>query len=324
MYHPDGEKLLNRLANVTKFADFNEKEIIHFLKNHSVEGIILRAPAQITPAILDACKNVKAISGAGVGLDNIDVAYATEKGIKVLHAPKLNSQATAEHTVSLILATMKNLVAFHQETKQGNYNYRDGKYTLEVHKKKLGLIGFGTIAQKVAKIMKLGFDMDVTAYVRTIKPERQENADTIGVELTKNMDKVFRESDVISLHIPLTDETYELIDRKYFNLMKRSAVLINTSRGGIIHEKDLADALKKRKFLRAGMDVFAIEPPSPNHPFFELEEVIVTPHIGGISEEAAKTTSTVIVENLLKVLNGERVPTIANEKQLIMKGMDAF
>ncbi|KPH78248.1 NAD(P)-dependent oxidoreductase [Oceanobacillus caeni] len=322
MYHPDGETLLNRLANVTKFDNFNEEEIIRFLNNHPAEGIILRAPAKITPAILDACQHVKAISGAGVGLDNIDVTYATKKGIKILHAPKLNSQATAEHAVSLILATMKNLVAFHQETKQGNYHYRDGKYTLEVHRKKLGLIGFGTIAQKVAKIMKHGFDMDVIAYVRNIYPERQEIADTIGANLTTSMEEVFRESDVISLHIPLTDETSEIIDRNYFNLMKPSAVLINTSRGGIIQENDLADALKKRKFLRAGMDVFAIEPPSPNHPFFELEEVIVTPHIGGISEEAAKTTSTVIVNNLLKVLNGEKVPTIANEEQL--RGTDAF
>jgi D-3-phosphoglycerate dehydrogenase / 2-oxoglutarate reductase len=317
MYHPDGEKLLNRLANVIKFDDFNEKEIIHFLKNHPVEGIILRAPAKITPAILDACENVKAISGAGVGLDNIDVTYATKKGIKILHAPKLNSQATAEHAVSLILATMKNLIAFHKETKQGNYNYRDGKYTLEVHRKKLGLIGFGTIAQKVAKIMKYGFDMDVMAYVRTIKPERKEIADTMGVELTTNMKDIFYDSDVISLHIPLTEETSGLIDRNYFNLMKPSAVLINTSRGGIIQERDLVNALRKKQFLRAGMDVFAIEPPSLNHPFFELEEVIVTPHIGGISEEAAKNTSTVIVENLLKVLNGEKVSTIANAKQLM-------
>ncbi|WP_087972360.1 hydroxyacid dehydrogenase [Oceanobacillus rekensis] len=315
MYHPDGEELLNRLAYVTKFEQFDESKIIRFLNNHVVDGIILRAPAKITPAILDACQHVKAISGAGVGLDNIDVDYATRKGIPVLHAPKINSQATAEHAISLILATMKNIVTFHKETKKGNYDYRDGKFTIELKDKKLGLIGFGSIAQKVAKIMRYGFEMDVLAYVRNNHLERQKIADSIDVNLTTSMEQVFRECDVISLHIPLTDETKELIDSDFFNLMKPNAVLINTARGGIVHEKDLVDALKNRKFLRAGVDVFSNEPPSSSHPFFEVEQIIVTPHIGGISQEAAKATSEIIVKNLIKAIDGEDMHTIANRQR---------
>ncbi|UOQ93162.1 hydroxyacid dehydrogenase [Halobacillus shinanisalinarum] len=319
MYHTDGEELLNDLAHVTKFNEFNEQEIIEFLKNNAVDGIILRAPAKITSAILDACQDSIVISGAGVGLDNIDVAYATKKGIRVLHAPKINSQATAEHAASLILATMKNIPMFHKETKQGNFGYRDGKYTRELYNKKMGLIGFGSIAQKVAKIMRYGFDMEVIVYVRNIYEERKKLADSIDVKLTTSMKEVFRESDVISLHIPLNDHTKELIDRTYFDVMKYSAVLINTARGGIINENDLVEALRNRKILRAGIDVFSNEPPPVGHPFFDLEEIILTPHIGGISLEAAKATSVTIVENLVKAINGEELETIVNGDQINAK-----
>src|SRR5699024_10014151 len=195
MYHEDGETVLKENASVTIFREFDEKEIIDFLNNNKVNGIILRAPAQITPAILDACHDVKAISGAGVGLDNIDVEYATEKGIRILHAPKINSVATAEHAVSLILATMKNIVKFHKEMEKGNFSYRDGKFTRELRGKKLGLVGLGSIAQEVAKIMKNGFGMDVLAYVRRIPEERRQIATSLGVKLTMNIEDVFRESD---------------------------------------------------------------------------------------------------------------------------------
>ena len=316
MYHPDGEDILNQLAHVTKFETFDEKEVIEFLSNNKVDGIILRAPAKITPAILDACRDVKAISGAGVGLDNIDVAYATKKGIRILHAPKVNSQATAEHAAGLILAAMKDIPLFDKETRKGNFSYRDGNYTSELYKKKLGLIGFGSIAQRVAKIMKNGFEMDVIVYVRTIHDERKKLAESLGVELTMSMEKVFSESDAVSLHIPLNDNTKKMIDRHYFAMMKPSAVLINTARGGVINEDDLVTALRNKQFHRAGIDVFQNEPPEENHPFFELEEVILTPHIGGISLEAARNMAMITAENLMKALNGEDLKTIANRAEL--------
>ncbi len=316
MYHPDGEETLNRLADVKKFDTFDEQEIITYLKSHHVDGIILRAPVRITRTILDHCQNVKAISGGGIGLDNIDVEYATSKGIKILHAPKINSQATAEHAVALMLAVMKDITIFDKETRKGNFSYRDGKYTTELQGKTLGLVGLGSIAQKVAKMMALGFDMDVLAYVRTIGPERQQLADALGIQLTTSMEEVFSKSDVISLHIPLTADTKEIIDEKMFNLMKDSAVLVNTGRGGLINEQDMVNALKEGKFHRAGIDVFATEPPGENHPFYDIAEITMTPHIGGISIEAAQLTSVTIAENLIKAIEGESLPVIANLKQL--------
>jgi len=312
MYHSDGEDVLNKHAKVTKFEAFKEEEIIHFLENNKVDGIILRAPAQITPAIIDVCNGVKAISGAGVGLDNINVDYATEKGIKVLHAPKINTIATAEHAVSLILAVMKNIVTFHAEMEKGNFLYRDGKFTNELKGKKLGLVGFGSISQEVAKIMKYGFNMDILAYVRRIPEERKEVADSIGVELTKDMEKLFRKSDVVSLHIPLNENTDGIINKNYFNIMKPEAVLINTARGGIINEEDLVEALKNKKIHAAGVDVFRNEPAPPDHPFIGVGKITKTPHIGGISLEAAIETSVIIATNLIKALEDEKVETIVN------------
>ncbi|MEI3599296.1 MULTISPECIES: NAD(P)-dependent oxidoreductase [unclassified Oceanobacillus] len=316
MYHTDGEDVLNENAKVTKFDTFDEKEIISFLNNNKVDGIILRAPARITPAILDACENVKAISGAGVGLDNIDVDYATKKGIRILHAPKINTNSTAEHAVSLILAVMKNIVKFNDEMEKGNYSYRDGKYTSELKGKTLGLVGFGSISQRVAKIMKHGFEMNVTAYVRRIPEERQKIADAIGVELTKDMGEVFKNSDVISLHIPLNENTDGSIDKTYFDMMKSDAVLINTARGGVINEGDLVAAIKNKQIRAAGVDVFRVEPAPADHPFLGVEEIIKTPHIGGISLEAAKQTSTTIASNLIKAVEGEQLPTIVNWDEL--------
>jgi D-3-phosphoglycerate dehydrogenase / 2-oxoglutarate reductase len=316
MYHPDGENVLNEQAYVKIFHQFNELYIIDYLQNNKVDGIILRAPARITPAILDHCKDVKAISGAGVGLDNIDVDYATLKGIPILHAPKVNSLATSEHAVSLLLALMKNINVFDQETKNGNYGFRDGRFTYELKGKTLGLVGFGSIAQNVAKIMVCGFGMKAIAFVRSITEEKLEAADRLEVELTTSLEKVFSESDAVSLHIPLKKETDKLIDRSLLTLMKDTSVLINTARGGIINEADLVEVLQNNLILGAGIDVFTEEPPPADHPFFQLKQVIVSPHMGGISLEAARQTSILIAENLIRAVKGEQLSVIANQKEL--------
>ncbi len=130
------------------------------------------------------------------------------------------------------------------------------------------------------------------------------------------MEEVFKESDAITLHIPLTPNTKEIIDKRMFALMKPTAVLINTARGGVINEQDMVDALKGGQFNRAGIDVFAIEPPAENHPFYELEEITMTPHIGGISIEAAQLTSVTIAGNLIKAIKGEELPVIVNLREL--------
>lgn len=319
MIHPDGEHVLNELATVKKFPEFNEPEIIDYLKNHKVDGIILRSPAKITREILDHCQNVKAISGAGTGLDNIDVEYATKKGIAILHAPKINSQATAEHTVALLLAVMKKIPMLNQETRTGNFAIRNQTYTTELHGKTVGFVGFGSVAQKAAKILVHGFGMKALAYVRRITDEKQQIADLYGLELTTSLERVFSESDAVSLHLPLTRETEKLIDYTLFKRMKKTAVLINTARGGLVNEVDLEVALKNRLFAAAGIDVYSVEPPPNDHPFFQLKNVVVSPHMGGISSRAARDSTVVIAKNLIRTLNNESIPEIVNKQVLIDK-----
>lgn len=317
MYHPAGEELLQKEFEIIRTDQYDIPHLCHLVKE--VDGIVLRAPAKITKEIIDANPNLKVISGAGVGLDNIDVDYATTKGIPVLHAPAVNKVSTAEHAVMLMLALAKSVIPLHHELSQGNYNSRIDIPTYDLKEKKVGLIGFGNIAQEVAKRVKLGFDMEVTAWVREYKPEKHKVAENYGVSINTNIEEVFRQSDFISLHIPLNKQTKYFIDQKLLSFMKPSAYLINTARGGVINQNDLYIALKEGKIAGAGLDVFDPEPPPKDLPLLSLPNVIVTPHVGGITVESNFLMSTTVSKNIIKVFKGEQPENIANAEVLISK-----
>jgi D-3-phosphoglycerate dehydrogenase / 2-oxoglutarate reductase len=310
MYHPHGEKILQQGAEVIRTDQYDIPHLCELVQD--VDGIVLRAPAKITREIIDANPRIKVISGAGVGLDNIDVAYATEKGIPVLHAPSVNKVSTAEHAIMLIMALAKSVIPLHENMKQGNYDSRNVIPTLELKGKKVGLIGFGNIAQEVAKRLRLGLEMDVTAWVRQFKPEKHKYAHEIGVKVTTRMEEVFSQSDFISLHIPLNKDTKELIDRKFFSIMKPSAYFVNTARGAVVNQEDLYFALKEGLIAGAGLDVFAPEPPPKDLPLLSLPNVIVTPHVGGTTTECNYITASTVAENVLKTLAGSKPRFIAN------------
>lgn len=310
MYHPNGEKILQDGAEIIRTDQYDTQHLRTMVKN--VDGIVLRAPAKITKEIIDANPNLKVISGAGVGLDNIDVDYATKKGIPVLHAPAVNKTSTAEHAVMLLLALAKSVLPFHEEMKVGNYNARMAIPSTELKGKKVGLIGFGNIAQEVAKILKRGFDMDVTAWVRKYKPEKHYVAQELGVDIQTDIEKVFQQSDFISIHLPLSAQTRFSIDRRYFSIMKPSAYFINTARGAILQQDDLYHALKNGNIKGAGLDVFEPEPPDENLPLLKLPNVIVTPHVGGTTVESNQIMATTVAQNVLKVLAGKKPQYIAN------------
>lgn len=314
MYHPNGEKILQQNAEVIRTDQYDIAHLCKLVKN--VQGVVLRAPAKVTKEIIDAGPNLKVISGAGVGLDNIDVEYATTKGIPVLHAPAVNKTSTAEHAVMLILALAKSVLPFHEQLKNGHYDARISILSREVKGKKVGLIGFGNIAQEVAKILKMGFEMDVTAWVRTYKSEKHQLAHHMGIHIHTNIEEVFKDSDFISIHLPLTDETRMLIDQKLLSIMKPSAYLINTARGAIIHQEDLYNALKNGKIRGAGLDVFDPEPPDQHLPLLRLPNVIVTPHVAGTTVESNQIMASTVAENVLKILQGKPSQYIANPEVL--------
>jgi D-3-phosphoglycerate dehydrogenase len=314
MYHEQGQKILEEGAEVIRTDLYDIPHLCNLVKD--VDAIVLRAPAKITREVMDANPKLKLISGAGVGLDNIDVKYATEKGIPVLHAPSVNKVSTAEHAIMLIMALSKSVILLHDEMKKGNYSSRNVIPTRELKGKKVGLIGFGNVAQEVAKRLKLGFEMEVTAWVREFKLSKHGIAHDLEIQVTTNMEEVFAQSDFVSLHIPLNENTKYSINQKLFSLMKPSAYLINTARGAIVNQDDLYTVLKEGAIAGAGLDVFDPEPPEKDLPLLSLPNVIVTPHVGGTTVECNYITSTTIAMNVIRVLQGEKPEFIANPEVL--------
>ncbi|MCB5239634.1 NAD(P)-dependent oxidoreductase [Niallia circulans] len=314
MYHEAAEKILNSGAEVVRTDDYSIKKLCELVKD--VDAVVLRAPARIERDVIDANPQLKVISGAGVGLDNIDVAYATERGIPVLHAPSVNKVSTAEHTVMFIMALSKSLLSFHKEMEKGNFNSRNLISTQELKGKKVGLIGFGSIAQEVAKRLVYGLDMKVSAWVREYDSAKHGTAKELGVEITKDLKKVFSESDFVSIHIPLNEETKYSIDDKVLSLMKSSAYLINTARGAVINQEDLYNLLSSNKIAGAGLDVYEVEPIPKDSKLLTLSNVLLTPHVGGTTQESNYITATTVAKNIINFLNGEDPEFIANPSVL--------
>lgn len=314
MYHEAGEEILQKGAEVIRTDRIDTEHLCELAAD--VDAIVLRAPARITREIMDAAIRVKVISGAGVGLDNIDVSYATTKRIPILHAPSVNSVSTAEHAVTLLMALGKSLLPFHAQMSQGNYNSRTQLKTYELKGKRVGIVGFGSIAKEVARRVKLGLDMDVIVWVREYDKNKHGLAEQLGLAITTDLDEVFATSDFISLHIPLQEQTRGIINQHHFSLMKQTAYLINTARGGVVNQEDLYDALKNRTIAGAGLDVFDPEPPQPDWPLLSLPNVLVTPHVGGTTVECNCIMATTVAQNVLRMLRGERPEFIANPSVL--------
>lgn len=317
MYHEAAEKILQSEAEVIKTDDYSFDNLYKLVRE--VDAVVLRAPARLEKEVIDANLNLKVISGAGVGLDNIDVAHATKIGIPVLHAPSVNKVSTAEHTVMFIMALSKSLVEFHKEMEKGNYDSRNIIRTQELKDKKVGLIGFGSIAQEVAKRLVYGLDMKVSAWVREYSSNKHKIAKELDVEITTDIKKVFTESDFISIHIPLNEDTKHTIDYKLLSLMKSSAYLINTARGAVINEDDLYNILSSKKIAGAALDVYEVEPIPKDSKILKLSNVLLTPHVGGTTRESNYIMATTVAKNVLKVLNGEEPEFIANPSILKKK-----
>lgn len=310
MYHEEGEKILREGADVTRTNAFDTASLCQLAGD--TEGIVLRAPAKITKEIIDAAPRLAVISGAGVGLDNIDVSYATHKGIPVLYAPAVNSVSTAEHAVMMIMALSKKLLAFHSAMTAGHYDSRTVLKSFQLKGKRAGLVGFGSIAKEAAKRLKTGLEMDVLVWVRHYDARKHALAKALGITVTTDLDYLFKTSDFVSLHIPYTTETNNYINRHHFQQMKPSAFLINTARGGIINQTDLYHALENGTIAGAALDVFDPEPPPRDLPLLSLPNVILTPHIGGTTVECNLIMATTVAMNVLKVLRGESPDFIGN------------
>lgn len=248
--------------------------------------------------VMTKCPKLELICKHGAGLDNIDLPAAKAQGITVTNAPGTNSNAVADLTFGLMLSCARRISAAERGVRRGEWKTVIGH---DVYGKTLGIMGFGAIGKCVARRAK-GFSMKILAYDPFVKEVPEEFRGS--VELFEDPDDVIRNCDYLSMHLPLTDETRNMISAKEMGEMRKGAVILNTSRGGIVNEEDLYEALQSGQIAAAAMDVVVSEPMPKDHPLLTLDQVVVTPHIGMYSEEAINAVSMICAENAAALLTG--------------------
>ena len=273
-----------------------------------VAGVIVRM-APFTREIIEAAGALKVIGRHGVGVDTIDVRAATEKGIVVVNTPNANATSVAEHTLTAIGALAKRTVVYDRATREGGWELRNSYKAVDLDGKTLGLVGIGRIGSMVARRAAAAYNMNVIAFDPYIKPE---TASQMGVSLMARMDDVFRQADVVSLHTPLTPETRRFVNAEKLRLMKPTAFLVNLSRGEVIDEKALYEALKTGIIAGAAIDVYDPEPPLNDNPLFELDNILLSPHSAALTQECVIRMATGAAEGVVEVLSGRRPQFVVN------------
>jgi D-3-phosphoglycerate dehydrogenase len=278
-----------------------EDELIPLLKD--CDGYVAGLD-YVTEKVLKSCSHLKVVSRYGAGVDRVDLAAAKEHGIVVTNTPGVNAVAVAELAFGLILSIARKISYLDKKTREGEWVRSTG---MELGGKTIGIMGLGAIGKNVARYAQ-GFGMKVMAYDPYINEAyAKDNNITVAT-----FDEVADNADVISLHLPLTNETKHLISRDVMSKMKKTAILINTSRGGIIDEDAAYELLKNGELGGLGLDAFETEPPT-NSPLFELNNVVVTPHTGAHTTEATDNMAVAAVKNLIDVLSGNGCPFICNK-----------
>jgi D-3-phosphoglycerate dehydrogenase len=265
--------------------------------------------AGLDKAAMAAAPALRVLGNHGIGVDPVDVAYASEIGLPIVFTPYANVQSVAEHAVSLMLAVAKDIVRNDRAVRGGDIAYRYRGHFGELSGKTLGIVGFGRIGRRTAAIARAAFDMPVLVYSPSADPGMLAD---LGMQKAASLEALFASADVISLHVPLRAETRGLIGAEILHHARKGAILINTARGGLIDEPALIDALLAGRLAGAGLDVFASDAMAPDHPLLKCDNVILTPHTAGSTEECLKRTALQVVEQVLDVLEGRRPAHLVN------------
>lgn len=296
--HEAGMELLRRRAEVLMAPGTSEQQILGCVAD--VDAIIVRANGTVSSRIMDAAPKLKVVGRHGVGVDNIDVPAATERGIWVVNTPLANREAVAEHVVGMMLVLAKHMRQADIALRRGHWQARYELIGLELYGKAVGIVGLGNIGSRVAEVCHRAFDMQVLYHDVVNRQDAQRN---LGARRC-NLAELFSESDFVSVHLPKLPETEHLVGAQLLSLMKPSAYLINTSRGGIVDEDALVAALRAGKIAGAGLDVFEAEFTSAHLPVLDLENVLLTPHMSAHTEEAMVRMS-LVAEDVVRVLDGQ-------------------
>lgn len=293
--------------HIEKLRSIGDVEIFKDMPKNSEElkrriddaDIAIVGWSHLTEEILKAVEKLKMVSIWATTCHYVDLKTARERKIVVTHVPGYATEAVAEHVFALLLAAARKLLLADKHVRRGEFDWRPFR-GLELAGRTIGVIGTGAIGCRVAEIAK-AFKMRILAFDKYPNFERAEE---IGMKYV-DLQTLLRESDVITLHVPLTPETEGLIGKSDIDFMKEGCVLINTSQGKVIDEKALIEALKSRKIAYAGLDVFEEEPPPKDNPLFKLENTVLSPHIGFHTLEAAKRCTEICIDNIVKFIEGQ-------------------
>lgn len=320
------EHVLAQLQNEFEvdFWDSEEEQIPRdtlLEKMNDVDGILCLITEEINEEVLDKGNRLKVISNLAVGYNNIDVQAASAKGIMVTNTPGVLTETTADLTFALLLATARRLVEASQVLREGKWKTWSPMFLtgMDVHSSTLGIIGLGEIGAAVARRAK-GFGMNILYYNRSRKHAIEQE---LGVKYVEK-EELLRKSDFVCILTPLTKETKNLITKKELNLMKKTAILINTSRGGIVNEQDLVEALENGEIWGAGLDVFEQEPVPVDHRLLKFPNVVTTPHIGSASINTRIKMWELAAKNLTAALKGEIPPNLVNKTELNIEATDLY
>ena len=313
--HEQGLQMLKNRTDIefNVLMSDDENEILEAAKD--VNGITVRT-AKISSRIIEAANKLQVVSRHGVGYDSIDLVSLNNKKIPLTIAAHSNMISVSEQAMFFLLALSKNVFYYDDFTRKGDWTNRWDVKAWDLAQKNILVIGFGRIGSNFVK-RALAFDMNVYVYDPYVEKEKVKISGAIPVDnISENLQKM----DAVTLHCPKNDETTDLFTKKEFNLMKKSSFIINCARGGILNEEDLYEALKNNNISGAGLDVFDVEPTPSSNPLFKLNNVILSPHIAGVTVESTVRMATETVQNVLDVLDDKvNQSVVVNNKEIGMK-----
>ena len=303
---PQGMELLKDLAKVYVADNGDPNNYLDEMRD--ADALIVRI-AKCDGKAIAGSPALKVIGRTGVGYDSVDVAEATKRGIPVVITPGANNRSVAEHAVAMMFALSKNLYEAQTEMLRGNWKIRDAKKAFELEGKTVGVIGLGAIGRETAKICQ-GCGMKLAGYDPFLSREKIE---ALGADYYENYEDLLKVSDIVTIHVPLTEGTRDMISKPQLEMMKDTALLINCSRGGIVNEQDLVEALKNGTIAGAGTDVYCNEPPAADDPLLNCPNLIVSPHSAAQTREAVIKMAQMCVRGCLAVCQGKKWPYVADK-----------
>lgn len=305
--HPEAVAYLREQFEVVQGASTAAEDIVK--QAQGCAGILIRS-AEITAEMMDALPGLKVIAKHGMGVDNIDVDHAAQKGIQVVNAPYSNLNAVAEHIAMLVLSLSKRTVQMDKLTRAGKYAERNTYRTMELKDAVVGIIGMGKISRLAVKKLS-GFEPRILASDPFVS---QEDVKDLGVTMV-SPEQVYRESDFLIVHTSLTPATFHLVGAEQIRQMKKTAYLINAARGSVVDEAALIAALQEGRIAGAGLDVFEWEPPAADNPLFQMDQVIVSPHNAALTDAALRAMAMDSAQGVAECLLGKPITYPVNLKK---------